>query len=311
MPTAAMNEALPAVRTIGPALPRGSFDTLVLGVYRAAVNLRLAGCDTLASLTGPSGEGLPGAISLAAEVDFRAFGLAVGARGSLDDSTLALDAAFFPLRIDLGGAARLAPRPMPRIERIGESFRTLLAELGRIQDSKKTELRIGTLVDTTRPATPAAATIRRGAALLATGSPDSAAAAIGLLIGTGPGLTPSGDDFLAGYLASAIARRAEAFAALAREVEAGSKATNELSASLLRQASRGHFSPALIDLAEALAGNSISPAVTALRRLCAHGHSSGADMASGFLFGLGATRLSRTELHDSAIGTERRRQHAS
>ncbi|HUX38437.1 MAG TPA: DUF2877 domain-containing protein [Rectinemataceae bacterium] len=311
MPTAAMNDAFPAARSIGAALPRGSFDFFVFGVFRTAVNLRLEGSDMVASLMGPSGEGFPGAIALAAEVDFRDLGVAAGAHGRLDDSSLVLEARPRPLRVGLDGARRLAARPVPRIARIGEAFRVVRAELGRIQASLNTELRIDALGDTTQSRTAAAVTIGRAAAGLARDPRDPPAAAIRLLVGTGPGLTPAGDDFLSGYLASAAARPDMGFAILAREAEAAASATNELSASLLRQASRGHFPTALIDLAETLVEDSSPAAVTALRRLCAHGHSSGTDMASGFLFGLGASERPLAEFDDCAFGIGRRRQHAS
>lgn len=107
--------------------------------------------------------------------------------------------------------------------------------------------------------------------------------AVAALLGRGPGLTPSGDDVLAGYLVGAGAfglpvdelRRAVAARA--------TQATSALSAQLLRHAARHEAVAQLVDLTAVLTlpGGAELPAV--LTRLLQVGHTSGAALAWGVL----------------------------
>lgn len=115
------------------------------------------------------------------------------------------------------------------------------------------------------------------------------AAAAARLIGLGPGLTPAGDDFLAGFLAALhsragadagmaalLPRLAAAFAPLVRR-------THIISRQMLDDALDGRFAQALTDVTFALAGAGTLDA--AATRALACGHSSGADALCGLLFG--------------------------
>jgi len=103
-------------------------------------------------------------------------------------------------------------------------------------------------------------------------------------------LTPSGDDFLCGFLLAARCQPQEdpcparflgELAPLVLERLAG---TNAISAAFLRCAAEGRPGGGLRGLAQALhEGSDPSPA---LAGLCAFGHSSGMDLATGFLYGL-------------------------
>ena len=130
---------------------------------------------------------------------------------------------------------------------------------------------------------------------LATGA-DLAPSARGLL-GLGAGLTPEGDDVLAGLLVTLQSRRptrplarrlGEAVMALA-----GSRTTT-VSAALLRHAADGYATPRLVDVVDALGGEVSDKEVSdsevsdgALRdgvvRLLAVGHTSGAALGHGIL----------------------------
>lgn len=101
------------------------------------------------------------------------------------------------------------------------------------------------------------------------------------LIGRGPGLTPSGDDVLAGLLlgARAFAVRLDRLAA-AVDLHADAR-TTALSARLLRHAIDGECVPEVATLFAALpAGCAAGPAVDAVLRL---GHTSGAALAHGIV----------------------------
>ena len=127
---------------------------------------------------------------------------------------------------------------------------------------------------------------------LAAADPQEVLAAARRLMGNGPGLTPLGDDVLAGALAAArllgesvgnrrlcrvAAEVAPALLAAARE------STTALAATLLRHASRGEVDDASAALLRALCGQG-DPG-TALDRLLAVGHSSGTGLATGILLG--------------------------
>ncbi|MGN9844732.1 DUF2877 domain-containing protein [Nonomuraea sp. H19] len=115
------------------------------------------------------------------------------------------------------------------------------------------------------------------------------------LVGLGPGLTPSGDDVLAGLLvtlrhlgAAAGAERAVWLAdwlAPAVTFDARTR-TTPLSATLLHCAARGEASPEVTAVLRGVTGRqALEPALRRLHRL---GHTSGADLAQGIAIGVTA-----------------------
>jgi hypothetical protein len=100
-----------------------------------------------------------------------------------------------------------------------------------------------------------------------------------LLLGSGPGLTPSGDDVLAGFLVGARAFGLEV-AGLRREIlRRAPDATTALSAALLWHAARGECVDQVAATAAALSGRGApEPAVASL---LAVGHTSGGALAWG------------------------------
>jgi len=112
------------------------------------------------------------------------------------------------------------------------------------------------------------------------GRSKSALAAVCDLIGLGPGLTPSGDDFLAGALAALDAfGAAEACAALAHAIMLTLPGrTSPLSACLLRASCAGHVSERLHDAVSALLVGDVEASTEAAESI---GHTSGWDMLAG------------------------------
>jgi hypothetical protein len=114
------------------------------------------------------------------------------------------------------------------------------------------------------------------------------------LTGLGPGLTPSGDDVLAGAL-TAIALLAPARAAVIGEAitEATRGRTTRISAAYLEAAAAGEAGEAWHGLADVLRSSSQDPAATpdlaaAVRRIMSFGETSGSDMLTGFALGMTA-----------------------
>ncbi len=116
--------------------------------------------------------------------------------------------------------------------------------------------------------------------------------AVARLLGRGPGLTPTGDDVLAGILVTLRALGSPAATSIARAVLAGTPATTPVSAGLLRHAVHGRCIPQLADVLTALGatatGDAASPADTgsgalprAVGALLAVGHTSGAGLLHG------------------------------
>jgi len=99
------------------------------------------------------------------------------------------------------------------------------------------------------------------------------------LVGRGGGLTPAGDDVLAGFLVAAHAYGLPAPAI--RDLAMSGARTTRLSAALLRYAARGESVPELRTFLTALGGGvDLVPATDELLRI---GHSSGTSLAIGAL----------------------------
>jgi hypothetical protein len=127
------------------------------------------------------------------------------------------------------------------------------------------------------------------------------------LVGLGPGVTPSGDDFLIGFLAGLSSTRGKAQGHVSFIYSLGdalmgiAKQTSEISRTYLYHAVRGQFSSSLSNLAEAIAtGTSVEQAAQEAMQV---GHSSGMDSVTGLLIGLTVWSSVAFSLHqDKKIG---------
>ena len=122
-------------------------------------------------------------------------------------------------------------------------------------------------------------------------------AVVHTLAGLGPGLTPAGDDALAGILlvAGAGDRAAACHAA-------GRARTNDIARAFLAWAARGQ---SIEPVHRLLAATDAQTAEEALAALLRFGHSSGADLALGLRLGLlHRRRRSHVALHGGATGVQ-------
>lgn len=126
------------------------------------------------------------------------------------------------------------------------------------------------------------------------------------LIGLGPGLTPSGDDFLVGVMATLARGGGGGGAALRAALEAISWAvaqrehtTSDVSRHYLRLATSGHFGQSLTELLDAFTWSSSVEQERCIRQLLAIGSSSGADTLAGIALGMAAIAA------DNSFGTTR------
>jgi len=119
------------------------------------------------------------------------------------------------------------------------------------------------------------------------------AAGVRLVRGCGAGLTPAGDDFLCGWM---LACRLQRRSALAREILRHARGTNPVSNAFLEMAAQGRVNVAVQKLLQA-------PSAARVKAVCAFGHSSGADLLCGMIWGLeersevGGQRLGRVILN--------------
>jgi hypothetical protein len=112
-----------------------------------------------------------------------------------------------------------------------------------------------------------------------------ATGAVAPLVGRGTGLTPAGDDLVAGALASLRALGSPAADQLGAAVRAlAPAATTRLSAALLEAADVGGLLPEAAGVLRAVAGG--GDVQTAADRLVALGHTSGWHLAAGLLVGV-------------------------
>jgi hypothetical protein len=121
------------------------------------------------------------------------------------------------------------------------------------------------------------------------------ASAVHSLIGLGPGLTPSGDDILVGYLAGLwctvhrSSERAQFISSLGKTIIELSDKTTDISRTYLHHAVRGQISSRLAILAEAICSGA-NPGqlhITAETAMSV-GHTSGMEVVTGLLMGLAA-----------------------
>ena len=120
----------------------------------------------------------------------------------------------------------------------------------------------------------------------------AAAQALAALAGLGPGLTPSGDDFIVGYLAALYTRGAcepllwPYLSGLSEPVMQFARSANLISRQYLLNALAGEFSESLAQVVWAVSGSDDLRVREATAQLVRVGHSSGADCLLGLLFGL-------------------------
>jgi len=262
-------------------------------VFPSTVNLAVDGAAILVALTGPSGTCYPHAVALEREVSFPGLSIAPGDSGRVSAHGILIEGQSGGLLATLDQARRPRARVPPPIAQRAGAWRACVRWLDDFQSRSSCDLRMSALLTGSRKATSFGALFHRSARELglATVAEKGCGArlhgAVSSLVGAGQGLTPSGDDFLSGFMAALRTRGSPVLAsALGKAIETNLAATGEISASLLRCTVEGFWPEPLLDLADALAAENEPEALHALEGLFCLGHSSGADMASGFLFGL-------------------------
>ena len=119
------------------------------------------------------------------------------------------------------------------------------------------------------------------------------AAGVRLIRGCGEGLTPSGDDFLCGWM---LALRLRGQTAPIPAILKNALGKNAVSNAFLETSAQGRVNVAVKRLL-------LAPSSARVKAVCAFGHNSGADLLCGMLWGLGYSEFriqnARTPVHPS------------
>jgi hypothetical protein len=235
---------------------------------------------TVLAIEGPGAARLPNAVRLAGTPR-----LVVGARGTIGGRAVRVD----QLHVRLGrwwDPRPLVPEPGLRVDRLHRARRALP---GPDRDHLARHGLAGAV------ASLATAAVAR--------DPGRLDAVVEALIGRGPGSTPSGDDIVAGLLATLAVLAPDdgpttAWAtALADRAVRRAARTTRLSATLLRCARDGAVAAAAsrvltLLVAPAGAGSALPQATADLARL---GHTSGRDLLAGIAIGVDALIADRSQ----------------
>jgi len=281
--------------SIGEAVPRAAFDAVIQSVFDSSVNLRLADEDRLITLLISDYYELPQGIRVTAN-DLSLQSLTMNLRAASRGGILRFDSS--PLAVDLRGA----PVWKCRVPELHADMRSPAAQktwstawdlLNEGQRLRNTDIIADDLFQTNAGSQLSQRMSRPVMQLVAATEQfdvQSAVRAAEKMIGLGPGVTPSGDDILIGFLAglwsmaggnqmqlSFIRSFGDALMQIAKQ-------TNEISRTYLHHATQGQFSGSLSNLAEAIAtGGDVEHATREAARV---GHSSGMDSVTGLLAGL-------------------------
>lgn len=126
---------------------------------------------------------------------------------------------------------------------------------------------------------------------LLNGSSSSALEYAQSLIGLGPGLTPSGDDFLVGFFTAINVRNSplSSYQSFCGEVVQKAKAlTNNISFMALKKASIGKVRESIIQLVSSILSGDRDELILSLNKVLHIGSSSGTDIALGLVSGMEA-----------------------
>src|SRR5688572_19201912 len=245
--------------SIGSSVPQEYFDATIQSVFDSSINLRLDQHEGLITVLVSDHYDLPQGIRLDRKtLPFQS--LTVDLHATCRGGILRFNSS--PLTIDLRQAriwdGRLSANAIdmqkPSAER---AWSIAWQTLNKQQRLKQTDLIAGDLFQvntgsllTRKLSQP----VQRLIAATKHLDPHTAADAAGKMIGLGPGVTPSGDDILIGYLAGLWSTAAQDhqrlgfLSSFGESLSTLTKETNEISCTYLHYAIKGEFSSSMIAL---------------------------------------------------------------
>jgi hypothetical protein len=273
-------------RSVSERVLRGPVSSAhVLAVFERACDLVTSDGDVIAVVASSVGDGPLNIVVDRDDVPFKR--LAPHTLARLEQQRLQLDG----LEIDLVGAAIWETRPSwPALRAAGTVGVTRLMSLARICRERCPDSSLFSLL----AGKPAAVSSHSAVSAVARralddlregwkGDVTSLREGTRELAGLGGGLTPSGDDFLAGSMLRAWMAHPRPRRLCRLVVETAADLTTILSAAFLQAAARGECSAAWHALLGALVEGSDAALTAAATEVLSHGATSGADILAGFL----------------------------
>lgn len=281
--------------SIGSAVPRNDFDAVTQSVFDSSINLRLKDQDRLITILISDNYELPQGIRLDVKnVSFQS--LTIGLRATCRGGILRFDST--PLAIDLRNAL-IWEAQLSHIDITKPSMKQALSIawkiLNRGQRLKQTDLIADDLFKSDKGSSLTRKLSQPVLDLIASTNrfdAETSAFAAQKMIGLGPGVTPSGDDVLLGYLAGLWSnagendQRLSFVSSFGKTLLSLAKETNEISRTYLYHAVYGQFSSSLINLVNAIEEGNEERLLVASKDAMRVGHSSGTDSVTGLLIGL-------------------------
>jgi hypothetical protein len=281
--------------SIGSSVPQDDFDAVIQSVFDSSVNLRLENEARLITILISDHYELSQGIRLDVK-NVPLQSLTVGLRAVSRGRILRFDSS--PLTIDLRGAFVWEAK-LPIIDITKPSIRQALSiawhTLNRAQRLKQTDLIADDLFQTNKGSSLTRKLSQPVLDLIAGTKrfdEDASTEAAQETIGLGPGVTPSGDDILIGYLAGLWSaageddQRLRFISNFGKALLSLAKETNEISRTYLYHAVYAQFSSSLINLVNAIGEGNEERLLVASKDAMRVGHSSGMDSVTGLLIGL-------------------------
>ena len=286
--------------TVGRAVPIGGFDASVHSIFQSSLNLQLSRVNCLLTLTVLSEDDLPQGIRLDAPKGFTFEKFQMGEPAVCRDGLLYLEKT--SLTVQLHGARRYEcdlPGLMVDISSpvVSAAWRTVWEALNKRQRLSKAEIIAEEMFDGSARGTVSRKSGEAMRDLLRVTQKHEGwdTTAISALLGLGPGLTPSGDDLLVGYLAGLWStmryqtKRRQSISSLGKSIIRLSRRTNDISRTYLYHAARGQVSSRLAGLVETIRRGTDSARLLEFAEFAMQvGHTSGMDAVTGLLAGLTA-----------------------
>lgn len=277
--------------SIGSAIPQDNFNATIQSLFDSSLNLCLEHEERLITILVSDHYELPQGIRVDKKIPIHS--LTVGLRAASRGGILRFDSS--PLAIDLRNAPIWDGRLPVLTGDFEQAWSIIWQTLNDGQRQKKTELIAEDLFRSdqgsllTRKLRQPIHKLINGAATF-----DSlvSADAVHEMIGLGPGVTPSGDDILIGFLAglhSMAENKKERLAFIKTFGSAISlylKETNEISSTYIQHAIKGEFSSSIVTLIDAIRIGEDEQLLSSTKNAMRVGHSSGMDSLTGLLIGL-------------------------
>ncbi len=285
-----------------PPLPATAIDGRVHSVFRRVINVRLGDGALLTLYAGDEDSAPPGAITITVPDGFDfsrhvEHGTGVSCRAGV------LRIAGSDLSVDLRSAQRRRPSASERpIGDIDSNYLPAWRTARRCLATAGGDAGLVVALNGKRPAGALDAALAGRARQVVprllgaarASDVDGAIAATARLVGAGPGLTPSGDDFLAGFLVGARHAAQEPLQIgfvddLGRQLSKHYADSGDVPRAYLAHAAAGRAAQPLLTLARMITEGADDSDIYAATVTALHiGHSSGADATFGLLCGLAA-----------------------